>query len=558
MANLSDAVEWVVKRISALTRTATNADLTDSEYMAVDKASAYTRKITVASLATWILGRIKGLATSITSFRTGDVIPVDGPSGTAKMSKDDLLHEAAENTAASGLVATPDQVDDKIDALDVTHITYSSPSVGNMSDADAAINTPFFGYCTPIVNLEKIVSVVVNDILTASSDGDDKTCTFEILDSDENVVATSTASVHTLATQRHNYDVKFEFSAPVSVDEGYIRISCPVKISYTDASNASLGEMFDTTRVGKFEDTYGTWSNLTLTQTKQFSIGCEFFALQEVKNNRIDLLSDNAIILYVSTASELVAALDDAKNHATYTKWYNIHVRSGEYNLLPFIDLERITQVTATGYRGIEVPRYTRLIGDKAKRPHIFVDLTETETTTEQQWTVSALNMKNDAELYNLVVTGKQCRFAVHDDGGNASYKRYCENCTFIHYQNTASIIFSQQAAYGNGTYKGCRETFKNCEFIAYHEALYIHDNPNYNVSSDIILDNCRFATGSKPQSVKFQSMGASAQTSILIKDCSFNAPILKKIDDADNDSITIEGWKNTLDTTLGVEVVES
>ena len=40
---------------------------------------------------------VHNLTTSITAFRTGDVIPVDGPSGTAKMSKDDLLRETAEN-----------------------------------------------------------------------------------------------------------------------------------------------------------------------------------------------------------------------------------------------------------------------------------------------------------------------------------------------------------------------------------------------------------------------------------------------------------------------------
>lgn len=45
--------------------------------------------------------RIKDWATNITSFRTGDVIPVDGPSGTAKMSKDNLLKEAAENALGS-------------------------------------------------------------------------------------------------------------------------------------------------------------------------------------------------------------------------------------------------------------------------------------------------------------------------------------------------------------------------------------------------------------------------------------------------------------------------
>lgn len=54
---------------------------------------------------------IKDLATSITSFRTGDVIPVDGPSGTAKMSKDDLLKEAAVSVAASGLLPKFDITD---------------------------------------------------------------------------------------------------------------------------------------------------------------------------------------------------------------------------------------------------------------------------------------------------------------------------------------------------------------------------------------------------------------------------------------------------------------
>jgi len=41
--------------------------------------------------------QVKNLPTSITSFRTGDVIPVDGPSGTAKMAKDDLLAVTAQN-----------------------------------------------------------------------------------------------------------------------------------------------------------------------------------------------------------------------------------------------------------------------------------------------------------------------------------------------------------------------------------------------------------------------------------------------------------------------------
>lgn len=41
--------------------------------------------------------RIRDWAKTITSFRTGDVIAVDGPNGTANMGKDDLLRETAQN-----------------------------------------------------------------------------------------------------------------------------------------------------------------------------------------------------------------------------------------------------------------------------------------------------------------------------------------------------------------------------------------------------------------------------------------------------------------------------
>ncbi len=47
--------------------------------------------------------RIKDWATSITAFRTGDVIPVDGSVGTAKMSKDNLLRVTAENALAGNV-----------------------------------------------------------------------------------------------------------------------------------------------------------------------------------------------------------------------------------------------------------------------------------------------------------------------------------------------------------------------------------------------------------------------------------------------------------------------
>lgn len=70
-------------------------------------------------MANMLLKRIKDWETTITSFRTGDVIPVDGPSGTAKMSKDDLLRETAENALRSINGLAEVEIDDKINTYSV-------------------------------------------------------------------------------------------------------------------------------------------------------------------------------------------------------------------------------------------------------------------------------------------------------------------------------------------------------------------------------------------------------------------------------------------------------
>ena len=82
--------------------------------------------------------RIKDWATSITAFRTGDVIPVDGPSGTAKMSKDDLLKVTAE----SGLVVTTEQRDADKEAVAKGYTKTTS------SDYESYTGIPANGYAT--------------------------------------------------------------------------------------------------------------------------------------------------------------------------------------------------------------------------------------------------------------------------------------------------------------------------------------------------------------------------------------------------------------------------
>ena len=66
------------------------------DQVAWDATNSVWYKLPQYALKQFGTNAIKNLSTTITSFRTGDVIPVDGPSGTAKMSKDDLLSRAAE------------------------------------------------------------------------------------------------------------------------------------------------------------------------------------------------------------------------------------------------------------------------------------------------------------------------------------------------------------------------------------------------------------------------------------------------------------------------------
>lgn len=68
--------------------------------------------------------RIKDWATSIADFRAGDVIPVDGPSGTAKMSKNALL----------ALVAQPDGTYPDMTAGNISNRAYSSGEYGSISN----------------------------------------------------------------------------------------------------------------------------------------------------------------------------------------------------------------------------------------------------------------------------------------------------------------------------------------------------------------------------------------------------------------------------------------
>lgn len=111
-------------------------------------------------------GKIKDIPTSISQFRTGDVIPVDGPNGPAKMAKDDLFKETAQNALAGNVV--PAFVPNSTTTVAGLSYMYD----GSLYMAKEAYQGPWkaskFKLCTSS-DIARVCSIKVNSALDSGS-----------------------------------------------------------------------------------------------------------------------------------------------------------------------------------------------------------------------------------------------------------------------------------------------------------------------------------------------------------------------------------------------------
>jgi hypothetical protein len=172
--------------------------------------------------------RIKDLSTSITAFRTGDYIAVDGTSGTAKMSKDDLLNITADNAQTTGISSTD---------FSLSELTETSESVGFMK-SDGVINSSFTEYkCT-----EFAVSGDSFYAVTSSYSGSQVYGIIE-KDSSDNILARHYLGVNSLKTKLLKCVFKTNAStAKVFVNSKNVSSSL---YSATPISATSIGNMMN-------------------------------------------------------------------------------------------------------------------------------------------------------------------------------------------------------------------------------------------------------------------------------------------------------------------------
>lgn len=206
--------------------------------------------------------RISQLPTSLTAFRTGDVIPVDGPSGTAKMAKDTFLAITAQNVFnttepelignfcdgvisgkykfASGAIGskgyidpsttrvyTTNVVEDVLVALPVGYVVHSVAYYSSYTDADHFVLDSFSAVGTRLARLKKTGCVLKFTIRK-----DDAS---EILVSDIEEFAQKYASIYF----EQVYDLKDEvYDLKDEVDDLFEEKTISKTISVTSGASA--------------------------------------------------------------------------------------------------------------------------------------------------------------------------------------------------------------------------------------------------------------------------------------------------------------------------------
>ena len=91
---------------------------------------------------------------------------------------------------------------------------------------------------------------------------------------------------------------------------------------------------------------------------------------------------------------------------------------------------------------GITLPDFVNLKGIGAKENIVLKGELPDTTTLDESARLSTLNLRCNNNLYNLTVTAKNCRYAVHADNGNniKDYTQHIENCEFIHFNNAPGL----------------------------------------------------------------------------------------------------------------------
>ena len=231
--------------------------------------------------------------------------------------------------------------------------------------------------------------------------------------------------------------------------------------------------------------------------------------------------------------SSAIASITDSSE----TKKYVVEIHEGTYDVFSTLTP---TELSATG---IILPDYVDLkgIGDKSK---IILkgELLDTATLDEST-RLSPLNIQKNNNLYNLTITAKNCRYAVHADNSNTfkNYEQHIENCTFEHFGNAVGL-WANWIAWAEGTASGAKEYFKNCTFKG-SGGFSTHGAVNYTEPTLHEFDNCQFI--SESSSLLLISSASTKINKVVLKGCAFTKYIQLTIASGTEIEYEVTGYAN-------------
>jgi len=174
---------------------------------------------------------------------------------------------------------------------------------------------------------------------------------------------------------------------------------------------------------------------------------------------------------------------------------------------------------------GILLPDYVDLKGIGRRENIILKGELPNDTTLALSTALSTLNVFKNNNLYNLTVTAKNCRYAVHADSSGfiPNYEEHIENCYFEHLGNEAGL-WNAIIAWGEGTSSGAKLYFKNCVFKG-RQPYSTHNNINFSEGDYHEFENCEFISG-LTTAVGFISLTSNNLCKVLFKGCQFKGAI--------------------------------
>lgn len=204
---------------------------------------------------------------------------------------------------------------------------------------------------------------------------------------------------------------------------------------------------------------------------------------------------------FTSIRTALESITDSSETHL-----YEVLVNEGVYELA---DDYSADEMNASGWEGLKMPNFTKLIG-VGNRKNIIIRLT-LDTPKELP---STLNLKENCELENITFDSTNARYTIHDDSAvdlTVSHKKRFRNCVFKCTKSYYSVC------YGVGMHAGSDWEFDNCSFELTNEAggmaMYMHNKQDYQqlpLAGDVTFRNCRFLVNGQPSSYQLNTLSGS------------------------------------------------